>query len=298
MSYRLGINLGFATNRFMEPEEWTRIVAEEFQLKYVQFVADILNPFLPQDYIDDQLKRIKENLKKYDLVVESIFTSTYTRVNHFMHPDEAARKIWLDWFKRLLDIGAALGTISGGAHLGILTVKSNQDPSLREYLIEEGIKGWQALSVYAKEIGFRELIFEPMSIPREMACSIGETKELLERLNSGSAIPIELCLDVGHAPHPDDRDPYKWLEALASVSPVIHIQQTELHKSNHWPFTKKYNEAGIIDAKKVIETAREAGCEDALFALEISHREHWDTDHMVIADLKESAEYWRQFIKE
>jgi sugar phosphate isomerase/epimerase len=297
MNYRLGINLGFAINRYVEPEEWARIVSVEFGLKYVQFVADLLNPFLPEDYIEAQLKRIKESVNRYGLQVESIFTSAFTRVNHLMHPDERAREIWLNWFKKLFDIGAALGARNGGAHFGILTFKSYNDPVEREYLIEEGVKGWQKLSFHAKEIGFKELIFEPMSIPREMAYTIGETKELMERVNANCGVPLKVNLDIGHAPHPDERDPYEWIKALADVSPVIHLQQTELNKSNHWPFTKALNKVGIIDAKRVIDTARDAGCEDALFAFEISHREHWDTDDLVISDLKESVDYWRPYFE-
>jgi len=296
--YRLGINLGFATNRFVEPEVWTRIVREDLGLGYVQFVADLLNPFLPEDYIQTQLERIKDCVELYDIQVESIFTSTYSRVNHMMHPDEQARKIWLNWFKKMLDIGAALGAKNAGSHFGILTVKTYDTPDEREFIIAEGVKGWQELSRYASELGYSELLFEPMSVPREMAYSIDATKELLERVNSDSAIPIKLCLDIGHAPHPDERDPYEWIEALATESPIIHIQQTELNKSHHWPFTKKYNDLGIIDAKRVVETAREAGLEDALFAFEISHREHWDTDGLVVSELKESADYWRQYIEE
>ena len=298
MAYRLGINLGFATNRFVEPEEWTRIVREELGLNYVQFVADLLNPFLPDDYIEPQLERIQDSAELYDIQIESVFTSTYTRLNHMMHPDERAREIARLWFKKLLDIGAALGARSAGSHFGILTVKTNENPEERDYIIEEGVKGWQGLSRYAGELGYRELIFEPMSIPREMAYSIKETKELLKRVNYGSAIPVKLCLDIGHAPHPDDRDPYEWIRELAYESPIIHIQQTELHKSHHWPFTKAFNELGIIDAKRVVETAMESGCDDALFALEISHREHWDTDGLVVPDLKESVDYWRQYIEE
>ena len=296
MSYRLGLNLGFAINRFIEPEEWSRIAAEEIGVKYVQFVADLLNPFLPGEYIDDQLRRIRESVKRYGLCVESIFTSSFTRVNHLLSPDEQARRIWFEWFKKLLDIGANLGAHSGGSHFGILTVQSNETSGRREFLVEEGVKAWQKLSFYAKELGYRELIFEPMSIPREMACTIGETKELLARVNANSGIPMKICLDVGHAPHPDERDPYKWIKALAGMSPIIHLQQTQLNKSNHWPFTKEYNAVGIIDAQKVLDTARSVGCEDALFALEISHREHWDTEYLVIPDLKESVAYWRQYI--
>lgn len=297
MGYRLGLNLGFAINRFVEPEEWSRIVSEELGVRYVQFVADLLNPFLPEAFVESQLKRVKDCVMRYGLEVEGVFTSAFTRVNHMMSPDGEARKIWFEWFKRLLDMGAALGARNAGSHFGILTVKSNNAPDEREYLVEECVKSWRQLTFYAGELGYSELLFEPMSVPREMACTVAETKGLLERVNDGAAIPMKLCLDIGHAPHPDERDPYVWLKELAAVSPIIHLQQTQLDRSNHWPFTKEYNAIGIIDAGKVVKAAREAGLEDALFALEISHREHWDTDNLVISDLKESVAYWREYIE-
>lgn len=298
MGNRLGINLGFAVNRFIEPEEWARIVAEDLGLKYVQFVADLLNPFQPAEYIENQLSRIVQCTGEYGIKVESIFTSAYTRVNHLMNPDIEARKIWLAWFKKLLEEGARLGAKNAGSHFGILTVKDNEEPEQKEFLIEECVKEWQQLSFYAKELGYEALIFEPMSIPREMGCTIEETKWLMDRVNANSGIPMKLCLDVGHAPHPDQRDPYRWITALAKDAPVIHLQQTEKNKSNHWPFTEQYNSVGIIDAEKVLRLAEAAGCHNTLFAFEIAHREHWDTDDKVIADLAESARYWRRFITE
>jgi len=45
--FKLGINTGFATNRFPEPEVWLRIVGKDLGLRCVQFVADLLNP-MPQ----------------------------------------------------------------------------------------------------------------------------------------------------------------------------------------------------------------------------------------------------------
>lgn len=64
----------------------------------MQFVADLLNPFLPKDYIENQIERINTCTKKYNISVETSFTSAYTRVNHLMYPDERAREIWLNWF--------------------------------------------------------------------------------------------------------------------------------------------------------------------------------------------------------
>lgn len=298
MGYRLGINLGFAINKYTEPEVWSRIVAEDLELKYVQFVADLLNPFLPEDYKKSQIKRIKESTVYYGLTIESMFTSAFTRVNHLMSPDEEARKIWMEWFKKFLEMGAELGAKNLGSHFGILTFADYDDISRREFIIEEGVKNWQILSKYAKKLGYESLIFEPMSVPREMANTVAETKELMNRVNADCGVPMQICLDVGHAPHPDERDPYPWIEQLADCSPIIHLQQTVLNKSNHAPFTEEFNKTGIIQGEKVMEAVKKAGCEDALFAFEISHREHYDTEFKIIQELKESVDYWRQFIKE
>ncbi|MDR1795954.1 MAG: sugar phosphate isomerase/epimerase [Clostridiales Family XIII bacterium] len=299
MANRLGINLGFATNKYIEPEVWARVVREDLGLGYVQLVADLLNPFWPETYIEGQILRIEAAAREYDVKVESIFTSTFTRVNHLMNPDADARAFWLEWFKKLLDIGARLGAKNAGSHFGILTFADYEDEGRRAFVIEEGVKGWQALAKYAAGIGYSELIFEPMSVPREMANTIEDTQELMDRVNAGGGgVPMRVCLDVGHAPHPDQRDPYPWLERLGASSPVVHLQQTVLHKSNHAPFTEENNRDGIVKPEKVLAAMRGAGNDDALYLFEISHREHWDTEWRIIPDLKESAAYWRQYIAE
>lgn len=296
MDLKLGINLGFAINRYCEPEEWTRIVATELNLKHVQFVADILNPFLPKDYVDKQVALIKKYTELYGINIDSIFTSAFTRVNHLMNPDEDGRKIWFEWFKNFFDIGARLGAKTGGSHFGILTFASYNDEDLRKKLIDDCVSLWQELSHYASDKGYEALIFEPMSVPREMANTVEESLDLMNRVNENSSIPMRICLDVGHAPHPTQRDPYKWIERLGAFSPIIHLQQTELNRSNHWPFTGEYNKKGIIHPEKVISSLKKSGATQSLLMFEISHREHWDTDFNVIDDLKTSADYWRQYI--
>jgi len=298
MSYRLGINLGFAVNKYPEPEVWTRIVRKDLGLRYVQFVADLLNPFWLAAYVEDQIRRIKTALKEYDIVIESLFTSSFTRVNHLMSSDDEARKFWLDWFKRFLDIGAEFGAKNAGSHFGIMSFDTYDNQDKRKFAVDEAVRGWQDLSFYAREKGYEYLIFEPMSVPRECANTIEETRELMDRVNEHCGVPLRVCLDVGHAPHPTQRDPYPWIEQLAALSPVIHLQQTVLHKSNHAPFTAEYNKTGIISREKLMEAVKKSGCNDALFAFEISHREHWDTDFRIIADLKESVDYFRPVISE
>ncbi len=294
-NYRLGINLGFAINKYIEPSEWSRIVSEDLDLHYVQMVADLLNPFWPDDFIKKQIKEINEYTKYYGIKIESLFTSAMTRVNHLMNPEEEARKIWYDWFVRFLEIGSCFEAKNLGSHFGILTFADYNNVSRREYIIEEAVLAWQKLTFRARELGYESMIFEPMSVPREMGNTVGETKELLSRVNSNCGVPMRVCLDVGHAPHPDERDPYPWILELGSVSPVIHLQQTVLNKSNHSPFIDATNRDGIIQPEKIMDHVRRSGCTDAFFAFEISHREHYDTDFRIISDLRESADFWRPF---
>ncbi len=296
--YRLGTNLGFAINRYIEPEVWSKIVDEDLNVRYVQFVADLLNAFLPEDYIKSQIRRIKESTRAHNITIASMFTSAFTRVNHLLSPDKEARKIWFDWFCRYMEIGAEFGAKSFGSHFGILTFDTYNDPDKRAFIVEEGVKAWQKLSKRAKELGYEYLIFEPMSVPREMATTVEDTQELLDRVNADCGVPLQVCLDVGHAPDPNQRDPYFWVEKLGPVSPVIHLQQTVLNKSNHSPFIPETNKDGIIKGEKLIPLLQKTGRDDCLFLLEISHREHHDTDYRVIPDLAESVRYWRQWIKE
>jgi sugar phosphate isomerase/epimerase len=296
LDLKLGINLGFAVNKYAEPHIWTRIVGEELGLKYVQFVADLLNPFLPDEVIREQVELINENTSKYGIEISSTFLSSYTRVNHFMHPDPKQKKVWFEWFKKFADISVQLGAKSIGGHLGILTFHDYLDPVRRHAVVEEGIKLWKALSWYCKDIGLQNMIFEPMSIPREFANTVQEKKELLQRLNDGSGIPFKLCLDIGHSPHPDERDPYRWITELGVVSPIIHIQQTESGHSRHWPFTDEYNQSGIIQAERVLSAIEQSGLSEAELIFEIYHREAWSTDFRIIEDHKQSVNYWRKYV--
>lgn len=298
METKLGVNCGFAINRYIEPEVWGRIVGEELGLHSVQLVADLLNPFWPEDYLKDQMRRIREASKRYDFAVDSVFTSAFTRVNHLMNPDEEARKFWLEWFKKLLAMGRELGAVTGGSHFGILTFDTILNEDKKKKVVEAGIKGWQELSFYAEELGYESLIFEPMSVPREFANTVKETRGCLDAVNANCGVPLKVCLDVGHAPHPDERDPYPWILALGSESPIIHLQQTLLGKSMHWPFTKEHNQEGFIEAEKVLDCLERSGCKETILMFELSHREHWDTDDKVISDHKASVEYWRQYVKE
>jgi len=301
--FKLGINTGFATNRFPEPEIWLRIIGKELSLKYVQFVMDLLNPFLPKIVIDREVEKIKKYAEKYDIKIDTTFASAFSRINHLMHPDALQRRVWFGWFKRWFEISAKLEARGCGSHFGIMSVEDFNNERRRKFLIKEAVSSWRKLARFGAKLGFKFLIFEPMSIPREMGCTIDSTKELLERVNgNGLPIPIRLCLDVDHGDPASsdsrDRDPYVWLRELAQFAPVVHIKQSTKDKRSHWPFTEKYNKIGIISPLRVMEAIEASGAEEVVLLFEISHRERYPMEYQVIDDLKESVEYWRKYVKE
>ncbi len=271
--FKLGTNLIFAGNRFVEPEEWARLTREELDLDYVQFSADVLDPMWPKSYVDEYLRRTKRCLQEYNLQVDSMFTGNFTRRHLFLHPDEGGRKLWFDWYKSLIKMGAEIGAFSAGSHFGAMSVHDISDPDCYNRRLAEGIQLWQELSVYAKEVGYRYLFFETMSVPRELAHTVEEARELYARLNAKSAIPIRLCLDVGHAPHPAQRDSYFWLRQLGSLACIVHLQQSDTNNSRHWPFTPEYNRLGVVDPVKTLQAIQASGAEEIYLHFEIVHRE-------------------------
>jgi len=295
-SLTLGINTGFAINRFPEPDEWARIVTEDLHLTSVQLVADLLNPFWPSPVIESEVARIQDAVCRYGISIHSLMTSAFTRVNHLLHPHLQSRQAWSEWFARFADLAARLGARAIGSHFGILSVRDAHDPLRYRERVDEGVRRWQELSFYARDAGLEYIYFETMSIPREMAYTVAEARELCARVNEHAGVPMVFCLDVGHAPHPDERDPYLWLSELGRDTRIVHLQQTEAGHSRHWPFISPYNELGIIDPARVIASLCEARAGDVLLAFEISHRESYEQDSRVVDDLRASVAYWRRFL--
>lgn len=294
--FTLGTNMCFAVNRWPEPEEWARVVAVEMGLHSVQLVSDLLNPLWPRDVLEAQTGRVLAAVAKYDITIHTLMTGGLTRLGLLMSPYEELRAMWFAWYKRFIDLAAVLGARAVGSHLGILSFRDLNDPARYRARVDEAISLWQELSFYAQEKGLAYLFFETMSIPREMGYTVEEAQALYARLNGRTGVPIRLCLDVGHAPHPDERDPYLWLERLGAYAPLIHLQQTEQGHSRHWPFTPEYNARGIVEPRRVLDTIARTGIEEVWLGFEVLHRERWEEEERVLSDLVASAAYWREFI--
>jgi len=296
-NFRLGINTGFAVNRYSEPEEWLRIIGEDLELKYVQLTADMLNPSLGADIVSRQIKRIRKASEEYGVTVTSTFTGAFTRVNHLAHPDADIRQYWINWFKDFVDITVDVGATAMGSHFGIFTHNDNGSPESRELRRRQNIEGWHTIGAYAKTRGLEFLSWEPMSISREQGETLDEARRLQDDVNLGAPIPFRVCLDVDHgdlaSPDPSDTDPYAWLAAFAKDSPQVHLKQSSANKGGHWPFTAQHNAEGRIVPDQVLETLRANGATDAELILELSFREREPADSTVVEVLRESVDFWR-----
>lgn len=299
MAYRLGINTGFAVNRYAEPEEWAPIVRAA-GANYVQFTADLLNVSMPNKIVEKQARRIRDACAANDLSITSSFTGAFTRVNHLAHPDADIRAYWIDWFKRFSDLTLELGAKTMGSHFGIFTMRDDRSSSLRSERRRQNIDGWHEVGAYAKDQGITQILWEPMSISREQGETIESCKLLQTDVNFNAPLPFKLCLDVDHGDlaslNPDDTNPYAWLETFAHDSPFIHLKQSSSNKGGHWPFTAEHNISGRIQPEKVVKLLNDAGVADVELVLELSFREREPADRSAPQALKESIEFWRPHV--
>jgi sugar phosphate isomerase/epimerase len=112
-------------------------------------------------------------------------------------------------------------------------------------------------------------------------------------------VPWRLCFDVGHTCTPgatdEELDPYAWPGRFAGRIAEVQLQQTDGLGDHHWQFSEARNRAGVIDAAKLLQTLETTTSGDIRLILEIIPPGE-QSDDEVLAELKESVEYWRQAI--
>ena len=59
MKFNLGINTGFAVNRFCDPKELFYFINKELNLKNVQLSADLISPYYNSKLLRKQIKKYK-----------------------------------------------------------------------------------------------------------------------------------------------------------------------------------------------------------------------------------------------
>ncbi len=293
--YPVGVNLGFAVNRFPEPLDWVPLIADQIGVRRVQFVADLLNPSLPAKLRVKKVAEINKLIDSHGIVIESAFTGAFTRVNHFGSSDPEIRNYWLDWFKCYLTQSADLGAKTFGGHPGIMSKLVDDNPELRKVAIENIASAWLELMDFAQGLGYVAAAWEPMSISREIGHTISDARHFQNLLNSKSDL-IGICYDLDHGDletdDVKDLDPKEWIKSFSSEIKMLHLKQTTVDRRRNMSFTKKNNLVGTVDALEILKTLNASRVKECTLYLELGFRERNPDDKNAILENSESVDYW------
>lgn len=293
-----GLNTCFAVKRWPEPEEWAPI-ALSMGIEHVQFSFDLIDPILAGD--DRLYHQTREVCEKCGITITSAFTGLISYAqNSLGHPNRAMRERARDWYMAAIDAAAALGAASVGGHIGALSVRQFDDPEQRDQAVVGIVDSVRALAEHAATRNLGSLLWEVMPVAREYPSELDAAEELMAKLEGTTAVPVVLCLDMGHAcavgASELGRDPYVWLERLGAFTQVVHLQQTDGLGDRHWPFTAEFNQQGIVEPDRVVDLV--AGFQreavelmlEPMFAFEAE-------DAQVLADLRESVAFWEPALR-
>jgi hypothetical protein len=300
-SIKIGINNCFAVKRWPEPQTWAKIIGSNLEIGIVQFTFDLLDPMTREPLLSFMADEIVEACKRNGVRIDTTFTGLISyNMNLLTHPNLGMRLEALKWYELAVLMTSKLKARGTGGHVASMSVKDFGDDERRSYMELFLVEGLQYLASRAATEGQGFLLWEPMATSREQPVTIARAKELQAKVNKDSKVPIKFCIDVGHQCAWDvksrkDLDPYSWLRELAPESPIIHIQQTDRKADRHWPFTKEYKDKGIIDAGKLLEAVDASGAKDITLIMEIIHPSR-ERETKILQDLKESANYWKEFI--
>ncbi len=293
----LSINCNCFTNRWTEPEEWTKLCSQELGIDTVQYCIDLVDPYYPWDLQRRLLDETREAAEKFGIHIKSSFGGHHSHQHYLGHPDREVRQESERWYRRCIDQTAYLGAEGFGTCFAIMTVRDNTDPVRRSLIMAEALEAYRRLGGYGAEKGLKYLSFETTSTDRESCATIAETRMVLDALRD-MAIPMKLCLDVGHrnlgSRDPEDADHLAWIRRFGRETATIHIQQTDNTASCHWPFTQAYNLKGIIDASRVLETVLCHGAGEILLALEVGAKAFYPHEFEYCDQLKASVDHWRE----
>jgi D-erythrulose 1-phosphate 3-epimerase len=256
----LGINLSFALKRWPEPERWAAIVDERLGLRSIQFTLDLIDAWWPQAERSALARSAKAAADAHGIAIHSsqIGLAGYT-YNGLLHPEKAARSVARDWWGRSIELAAELGAGAAGGPLGALSAADAADPARRDSLYAELLEHVHQLADQAMRQGLTALLVEPTPLPREIPSTIAQTEQLLADC-AGTAVPLQLVIDVGHALYRplygDGATLEQWLRPLAPQIGVLHLQNHDFRSDAHWGWP---DVRGSYDPRELVRDASACG---------------------------------------
>lgn len=289
----LGLNLSFAVKRWLEPDILAAMCKDDFGVSNVQFTFDLIDPWWPEAQRDALAERYRRAFADKGVKIDAAFggLASYTYAQ-FLAPFLEQREAALIFFKRAVDMSLALGAEVMGTPVGGMSNRDAKDPKRREELYGIMISLVKELANYGQSKGLKEIHIEATPLITEFPHSPAASVKLMEDL-AGSAIPIKLLIDWGHALYKplmaEEADMDLWFEKCGPYVGSIHLQQTDGLLDRHWDFTKD----GIVSGEEIRRTTEKAGLGHIPQYLEVVTAFE-SPDEEVYQGMKKSMEYLRR----
>ncbi len=281
----LGVNLCFAVKRMPEPEVWAAFVREHLGLEQVQFTFDLLDPWWPDSERIPLITRTAAAARAQGLTIHS----AYVGLAHYvpcglLAPDADARRVALRWWRRAIDVTAALGASAVGGPLGTISMADFADPRAREQRYRDLLDAVDLIAREAASAGLSDVLIEPTPIAREFPSTIDQCQRLLTDLTDRDAGRVGLTLDTGHAVYQPLYGPsasiQDWVEPLSSHIRLVHLDNTDGLGDPHWGWP---DPRGTVDVAGLADTLGAVGLADVPVMLEVYPR--FEDDDKQVRDL-------------
>lgn len=281
----LGVNLCFAVKRMPEPHAWAAFVREDLGLAHVQFTFDLLDPWWPEAERAVLIQRAVAAARGQELTIHSAYVGLAHYVpSGLLDPDPDARRVALRWWRRAIEVTAALGARAVGGPLGTISVADFGDPAAREERYRDLLDAVDLISRDATNAGLSDVLIEPTPIAREFPATIDQCQRLLADLADRGTGGVGLTLDTGHAVYQPLHGPGAgvpdWVEELGSHIRLVHLDNTDGLGDPHWGWP---DSRGTFDVAGFADTVRTAGLGDVPVMLEVYPR--FEDDDKQVRDL-------------
>lgn len=286
----LGLNLSFAVKRWLKPAVLASMCREDFGVSRVQFTFDLLDPWWPEAPRDRMANAYRDAFAAQGIVIDAAFggLASYSYAQ-LLSPFQEQREISLAFFKRGIDMTLALGADVMGTPVGGMDYKDARDPVRRAELYRGMLGSLRALAEYGRERGLREIHIEATPLITEFPHSPAVSVQMMKDLE-GSAIPIRLLVDWGHALYRpllgEEADIGLWFRTCGPYIGSIHLQQCDGLLDRHWDFTK----GGVVTPERILSATAQAGLSHIPQYLEVVTIFEQDDDE-VYRGMKQTMDY-------
>lgn len=196
----LAIDNCFASKRWTEPADWSRVIAD-LGVNYVEASADTeLDPlYMGMAYLKDWPGAVRQARKQTGVTVANLYSGhgTYSTLG-LTHTDSRVRRNMIDhWFKPLIDTAAELEA-GLGFYAHCFSQKVLQSPELYHEYEQILLDGLSELNTYAKTVGCKYLALEQMYSPNQIPWTMDGTGEILRRVSRDTGMSFYFTEDLGH----------------------------------------------------------------------------------------------------